>query len=136
MNFKAKSNTDLSMHLKTKHRSQYPCEKCSYKAFNAADLNRHTKGMHNAPEHTYSRYFNRSKNQNMNIKSATQENKKKEDIKMPVFNASSMKKQNESEKTIKCVGKCNSIHKTFSHEDELELHMKFFHKDASSSQPQ
>ena len=71
MNFKAKSNTDLLMHLKTKHRSQYPCEKCSYKAFNTEDLNRHKKG-----RPTYSRFFNRSKNQNMNVKSATQENKK------------------------------------------------------------
>ena len=72
----------------------------------------------------------------MNVKSATQENKKKEDIKISVFDASSLKKQNESQNKLKCVGKCNLINKTFSHEDESELHMKFFHKDACSSHPQ
>ena len=36
----------------------------------------------------------------------------------------------------KCVGECDSIHKTFSHKDELDLHMMFHHKNVEPSKTQ
>ena len=47
--------------------------------------------------------------------------------------ASNTSQENDS-KSFKCVGKCNSIQKSFNHQDELDLHMKFYHEANMPSQ--
>ena len=133
-NFRAKDASDLTSHFKTKHAApQFPYDQCSYKACSYGDLNRHKRGMHQENKDTRSRYFTRSKHSNVNDKSSyetsrrkpTKDNNEHTPSPSPSFPA-----QYPEDQSYRCTGECDSVEKTFTHKDELDLHMKFYHKSS------
>ena len=136
--FRAKNNHDLNLHMTSKHTSQQACDcdTCSYKAYSKSDLNRHIRIMHEGKRYQ-PRYFkpsrqniyantthiHRPKKAHMEAqKDAQKEEQKKEQT--TVHNEA----QNDPQEILRCVGECDSLQKTFTHEDELEVHMKYYHK--------
>ena len=134
--FRAKNDHDLHIHITNKHPLYYSCDTCSYKAFSKSDLNRHIRVMHG--ERSYQpRYFKPS--QQYNHANPTHRHKPKEtqretqkkalkETEKEVHTTINDEAEQIQQKILKCVGECDSLQKTFTHEDELDVHMKFYHK--------
>ena len=92
------------------------CDQCSYRAFNKQDLRRHESAMHEKTS-----YEKRSKTP----PSCSQESGASSTNPSAETSAAS----SSPPKNFHCPGKCGAMQKSFSHEDELELHMKYFHSE-------
>ena len=132
--YRAKGELDLTTHKKTKHIPVFPCQICSYKAFNQADLNRHIRVMHQDDNHQQSRYFNRTRKPTI-IEHVPRKNRTEEqhniNVPKPESKPSSHHDPNNLNKPHIC-GKCDSGAERFTHKDELDLHMMFYHNVGSS----
>ena len=124
-NFKEQNEKDLSNHISSKHDTYIVCELCKYEANGKPDLTNHKRRVHN------SRYFIRSQQPQIN-KQIHYKTQKKEPLKV----TDDTTQQSEPKDQFYCVGNCDSIQKTFTHKDELELHKQYYHKRAQSAGPQ
>jgi hypothetical protein len=129
--FRAANARDLTNHKHTKHAPVFPCDFCIYKAFNKADLNLHIRVMHKDKQPTI--YFNRTR-----LTSRLTENDSMYNTQKHVDEDTSMKsKHTDSEeetedtsvlkKPFKCDKTCKMLQKTFTHKDELDLQIMFYH---------
>ena len=125
--FRAMNNKDLQNHLEAKHPISIPCEKCSYKAYSKPDLNRHMRGMH-IEKHYQSRFFRASQRQAFTpiyTPNRTVKNPEKAQNEEPA------EEENVTQNSLHCVGEYDSLQKSFTHEDEFNLHMNFYHEAVS-----
>ena len=133
--FRAMNTKDLHDHFAAKHSSSIPCENCSYKAYSKSDLNRHLRGMH-VDQQFQSRYFRASQRQVFTpiyTQNRAQEKPKKaqNEASEKAENKAPIEEENGYKKSLHCVGICDSLQKSFTHEDELNLHMNFYHTPVS-----
>ena len=97
--------------------------------------------MHSDMIHSQSRYFNRSqKKENgetlpnyKRIEQANYNNCHSPTMKSKQYDAPKPSQQKNTDESLKCVVKCDSIQKNFQHKDELDLHMIFYHGAVWSS---
>ena len=133
--FQAMNTDDLGNHRRAKHGPQFPCDFCTYKASHNPDLNRHMKGMHPDKFNRSTVFTNQSRNNNNkineNVTNAKEKTTEENIYKDEEHNADSVLNGK-----FNCVGPCGSLQKNFSHKDELELHMKYFHKEQPQPNPQ
>ena len=133
----------------------YPCHLCSYKAIHSWDLKRHQNVMHGTPikcnkcgnsfdtrnslmdhlqnEHRASLTFYRSKQSTLDNPAMKMPNSKTSSglSKATYVTPTTVSRHDDntnSLKQFKCQGTCSAIKKTFTHEDELELHLNFYHE--------
>ena len=140
--FKAANARDLAHHNKIKHAPEFPCDLCSYKACHRPDLNRHLRTMHDQENYQRSRYFTNSKQYHTKSFNNIQTMKTFENTTKPmtmnvnknILEEPVAKPVNISDNLLRCSGPCHALQKTFSHKDELNLHMDFFHTEQASSQ--
>ena len=108
------------------------CDFCAYNPFSKQDLTRHIRVMHRDKQE--SRTFNRSRSNTNNYKVVQrpavkpQYLKEKKSESFPVnINSSSKEATPSSVHQYACDKSCNRWQYTFSHKDELELHMSYYH---------
>ena len=90
--------------------------------------------MHQDLDHQSTRYYNsnRSQKEVNPPRNIHKEDSRTDNIK-PKPKTRNDREQNSQSNSLKCNGSCNS---TFTHKDEMDLHMKFFDETPSSSQTQ
>ena len=121
---------DLSSHFKETHRMtrifssakkfdiNHQCDLCSYKTSHQHDLMRHKNGMHK----------NRTNENNSSRSSSLPRDQGSPPS--PPFSPSPPSPPSPPRRSgqFQCQGSCSSLQKTFEHQDELDLHMSFFHE--------
>ena len=127
--FLAKNNQDLTKHVTYKHPKSILCEQCGYEAHGNNDLNSHKRRTHRT------RYFSRSLRSN-NTEQYLPRRDKREYKTQDCFNEDKADKNIPQKEQFHCAGKCDSIQKSFTHKDELELHIQYYHEAQILSESQ
>ena len=105
---------------------------CTYKANHNPDLKRHLRVMH---PYKRSVFFNQTRRKNTTMTEKANINLNKEELDNQDTNIFEDEKHvNKSNRYYNCNGECSSRDKRFSHQDELDLHVQYFHTFQSGPQ--
>ena len=152
--FRAANKRDLTNHKNTKHAPVFPCNFCTYKSSTKTDLNRHIRGMHEEKQPTIQ--FRRTKISRVNVENVfrdTKPNNSYNNTRKEPFEKEIIDTIEELEiiqaapeatvftanislqtKPLKCDRTCKTWQKTFDHQDEMDLHVMFYHESTAAQQ--
>ena len=127
----------LEDHIQISHEKDnqhyFKCDFCTYSPFSKHDLTRHMRVMHK--DRQESLVFNRSKGSyplkpvNATKFPAKTQHTRKEIYRTKSTEPSSYVEDHSGGTTYYCDKSCTRLHNSFTHKDELELHLRYYHDE-------
>ena len=141
--YKAINSNDLRRHQVGMHKKPLKCNNCEFESLNPHD-GTHVREEHRLPRTFHSRQMDQTtrngKFRNFESASSTSrpeassqtsptEGRGPTSSSRPETSSNTSSTEDRESPKYHCQGSCSSLQKTFDKQDELELHMEFYHKE-------